>query len=141
MGRQPELVFERYVFDASGLIQLERLRALRHVRPPGAAVVVPHPVAVEVRKGRRSPAREWLERYPETVTRFATPAESSLYLALLQQRDPRIHEGEAAAIAIAAERNAMLVMRDTAAEAKASEYGVQCLTTEQFLARWSHRRR
>jgi predicted nucleic acid-binding protein len=99
-------------------------------------------VVLEVRKGRRSsPARTWLERYPETVARFATPAESSLYLALLQQEDPATHEGEAAAIAIAAERGGVVVMRDRAAEAKAAEHGVQCMTTEEFLAKWPHRRR
>jgi len=141
VARQPELVFERYVFDASGLIQLGRLRALRHLRPPGPGIVVPHQVALEVRKGRRCPAKTWLERYPETVTRFATPAESSLYLALLQQRDPTIHEGEAAAISIAAERGGTVVIRDRAAEAKAREHGVECLTADEFLAKWPHKRR
>lgn len=58
------------------------------------------------------------------------PDESRLYLELLRQ--PEIHDGEAAALAIASQRQAQLVTDDVAAQRKAATHAVECLSTAEF---------
>ena len=58
------------------------------------------------------------------------PDESRLYLEFLRQ--PEIHDGEAAALAIASCRQAQLVTDDVAARRKAAAHTVQCLGTAEF---------
>lgn len=138
MARQREFVFDRYVFDADSLINLEKSGALRHLRPPTSAIVVPQCVAREVRQPG-SALQRWLSSYPRVVSQFATTEERTLYAALVG--DPALGQGEAAAIAMARERGAMLVMDDTYAQRIAREYGVSLIGTEEFLQQWPHKRR
>jgi predicted nucleic acid-binding protein len=96
------------VFDASSLIEIERAKQIKSLRPRRDEVIFPRPVADEVRKGR-SPLRRFIEKYPEVVTDLS-PAEQRRYLEL--RRDPNIDKGEAAAIAMAESRRYPLVIDD-----------------------------
>ena len=137
---QLDIPFEHYVFDSSALIDLEASGKLRKVRTPGSSVWVPERVKREVdTPGSR--LRRWLRANPGVVTKFATTGESSLYVRLLQHEAPKVHDGEAAAIAIAAQRDAVLVTNDGASQEKAREYHVRQITDSQFLDRWWRARR
>lgn len=129
-------LFRRYVFDASALIELERGNHLRKLENP-EGVIVPERVA---REGRRlpRPLRSWLDRHLVLVSRFATRAESALYLELLAQTDPKIHDGEAAAIAMASARSGVLVSDDRSSQTKAAERQVRWVAAEVFLQEWLH---
>ena len=138
MRGQQELVFDRYIFDADSLINLERSDNLKRLRPPGDAITVPDRVAREVREPG-SLLHRWLERYPHVVSRFATPSESAAYVAL-KVADPSLGDGEASAIAMARERQAVLVMDDVHAGEAARRHGVVPIGTDEFLRRWHVRR-
>lgn len=73
--------------------------------------------------------QKWLAQNPDRVARFL-PEEGSLYLEFLRQ--PQIHDGEAAAIAIALTRSPALVTSDQAASRKADAHGVHAMGTQQF---------
>jgi len=121
----------KYVFNASSLINLENLRQLRLLDQIGDRIVVPKPVEKEVNKPR-SGLEAWLSHNRKRVINFL-PEEGRFYLSLQRQRTPKIGDGEAAAIAVAMNRNHTLVIDDKAAMDKAEEHGVHCLTTHQFL--------
>jgi len=86
-------------------------------------------VAREVNQPR-TPLQKWLAENSDRIARFL-PEEGSLYLEFLRQ--PQIHDGEAAAIAIALNRRGALVTNDQAAGAKADAHGVSAMGTQQFL--------
>jgi len=135
-----DIPFEHFVFDSSALIDMERSRDLTQLRDPGTSVWVPDRVAREVEQpGSR--LGEWVRRNPRVVTRFETGPESSLYIRLLRQTTPKLHDGEAAAIAIAATRRATLVTNDKASKRKASEFHVRYVTHQAFLREWWRTRR
>lgn len=120
-----------YVFDSSSLIQLERGGNLLVLTKLAERTIVPQRVAREVNQPR-TPLERWLRENPRSVTPFL-PQEGSLYLALLRQ--PEIHDGEAAAIAIALHREATLVTDDVPARRKAAGRAVPCVGTQEFLAK------
>jgi predicted nucleic acid-binding protein len=62
------------------------------------------------------------------------PEKGRLYLRLLAQPETRLHDGEAAALAIAYHRTAKVVTDDGAARRKASSHGISFLTTTEFIA-------
>lgn len=135
-----DLPLEHYVFDSSALIDMERAGQLRQLRDPGPSIWIPQRVEREVRTpGSR--LRDWVKGNPGVVTGFARAEESSLYVRILQQATPRVDDGEAAAIAIAAVRRVTLVTSDRASAEKAKEFGVRHISHEEFLAEWPRTRR
>lgn len=121
----------RYVFNASSLINLENLKELRLLDRLGDRVIVPKRVAREVNKHGK-PLETWLRKNRRSIVDFL-PDEGHSYLLLLQQRNPRIHDGEAAAIAVALHRQCTLVIDDETPMNKARDHGAHCLTTDEFL--------
>lgn len=121
-----------YIFDASSLINLERQDKLWHLSEHGDLVVIHHRIAKEVTKSPRSGLAEWIARH-NRITYTFLPQEGELYLRLLQQKTPKIHDADAVAIAIAWYRKGILVCDDNSALRKANHYGVDCLTVDQFV--------
>lgn len=135
----PPAFGERYVFDASALIELELSHHITSVHDPEDRVFVPHKVFQEANtRGQR--AATWLKRHSRVHVRkpLNDPRAGHLYLELRQQADPKVHDGEAEAIAFANYTGWVLVIEDRAGRAKAERHGVRCLTASQFLARWRH---
>lgn len=124
-----------YVLDSASLIELERSKRLRQLKHPGSRIVIPDRVAREVDRPR-TPLERWLRRYPKSITRLIPSGEGSTYLKLLAQTDPRIDDGEAAALAICLHRGGTLVTDDRAAARKAAEHEVRCIDAEQFWSEW-----
>lgn len=124
-----------YVFNSSSLIKLERSKGLRvlYLLEGEGRVIVPHRVAREVNKPRK-PLETWLKRNPKSVKQFL-PEEGRLYLEFLRQTQPKIHDGEAAALAIALHRGCTLVADDGPTMEKARQHGVECIDTRELLGR------
>jgi predicted nucleic acid-binding protein len=61
------------------------------------------------------------------------PEEGRLYLQFLIQPQERLHDGEAAALAIAIHRNAQLVSDDRASQRKAASHGASWTDGATFL--------
>ena len=61
------------------------------------------------------------------------PRESASYLQFLIQRDTKLDDGEASALAIAFHRNAHLVTDDGAAQKKALSHGVAWSDSAAFV--------
>lgn len=137
--RQRELVFQRYVLDATALIDFERSRDLRkHLSNPGDSVLVPWRVMKEVTRGCRSPLCAWVRAHQSNVTRCQTVQESALAVTLGLQFAALIDEADAEAIAIASARRAILVTGERATKIPevAAQYGVHCLRPAEFLSQW-----
>ena len=126
---------EVYVFNASSLINLERHRSLRVLEElaQNRRLVIPDRVAREV-NAPRNPLENWLRRNRKTVTGLL-PEEGTLYLQYLRQTHPKIHDGEAAALAVAAHRGCTVVVDDRSALQKAAEHNIPHLTSNAFLQR------
>jgi predicted nucleic acid-binding protein len=124
-----------YVFNASSLINLERAGSLRVLDKlaQNQRLVIPDRVAREVNAPRK-PLENWLRRNRRSVTDLL-PQESSLYLQYLRQTHPKIHDGEAAALAVAAHRGCTVVVDDRSALQKAAEHNIPHLTSGAFLRR------
>jgi len=135
MPRRPGPLFEVYVFDSSSLIELERGKQLRKLREPEGRIIVPDRVEGEVAKAR-APLKTWLARHRHVVSRFAVPKEAEVWQALLRQTDPKVHDGEAAALAMAIVREKALVSEERAVQRKAEEKDVRCLKATDFLREW-----
>ena len=136
--RHPELVFQRYVLDATALIDFERSSDLRRrLSNPGDAVLVPFQVKRQVTKTCRSPLCRWFERHQSTVTRCRAQ-ESALAITLAQKFAALIDAPDAEAIAIAWGRQAILVTGERATKMPevAAQHGVDCVTPAQFLCQW-----
>jgi predicted nucleic acid-binding protein len=124
--------------DACSLIHLERSSQLKHLPAQGVRLFIPDRVAREVnappdaRRKRRLPLETWLRRNPRLVTEMLT-AEGELYLRFRSQPDTKLHDGEAAALAIAVCRNAMLVTDDAAAQRKATLHDVPHMDSATFV--------
>lgn len=123
-----------YCFDASSLIELERSRTLGVLAKLGSRVRVPHRVAREVNKPGTD-ISQWLVKNPSNIVRNFLPEESALYLRLLQRSNPRIHDGEAAAIALSFHRGWILVIDDRVPRILAEGLGIKTLSTEELLAK------
>ena len=124
-----------YVFNASSLINLERNKSLRVLEQLAQSrrLVIPDRVAREV-NAPRNPLESWLSRNRKTVTGLL-PEEGTLYLQYLRQTHPKIHDGEAAALAVAAHRGCTVVIDDRSALQKAAEHNISHLTSGAFLQR------
>jgi predicted nucleic acid-binding protein len=124
-----------YVFNASSLINLERTKSLRVLEQlaQNRRLVIPERVAREVNAPRK-PLENWLRRNRKSVTGLL-PQESTLYLKYLRQRHPMIHDGEAAALAVAAHRGCTLVIDDRSALNKATEHNIPHLTSQELAQR------
>ena len=120
-----------YVFDASSLINLEKPNRLSILHDLRTRVVIPQRVAREVNKPRTDLAG-WLNQHPECVTAFFTE-EHELYYQFITQIKPRIHDGEAAAMAVALNRGATLVIDENTARGKAESHGIRCLNAAELL--------
>jgi len=123
--------FQRYVFESSSLINLERRKMVRRLPPPGRQIIVPQKVAEEVRK-KGSPLAKWLSQRRARTENFVGN-ESAVYLRL--RRQTAIHDGEASAIAIASCRKYTLVIDETnrAVLRKAGIHGVRTIEVTQFV--------
>ena len=119
----------QHVFDSSSLIEIERKRHMNDLRRRRSEVVLPEKVANEVgTKG--TPLFGFIAHYPEVVSAFDS-AEESAYLQIRSQVG--IHDGEAAAIAVASVRRIPLVIEDKRGRTKAASHGVGCLTWNEFI--------
>ncbi len=132
------MVFEKSLFqcvlDSSSLINIDRKKKMNILRKRKGEVVIPEKVAYEVafdpqiRSDDR--LRKFIKRYPELVTPFQ-PGEDQEYLRIRSQIG--IHDGDAAAIAIALKRRLQLVIDDRKAKQKAENHGVQTLPWDEFV--------
>jgi len=120
-----------YVFDASSLIKLEKPNRLSILADLSARVFIPYRIAREINTPRTDLER-WLSQNHERVTHFL-PEEHELYYQFYTQTQPKIHDGEAAALAVALNRGATLVIDDNTAKAKAESHGIYCLSVNEFL--------
>ena len=118
------------LFDASSLINIERLKKMSFLRRRKSEVRIPEKVADEVNQ-HGTPLRKFLVRFPDVVTGFKDNKEAEEYLRILAQ--PGIHKGEAAAIAMAVTRRLRLVVDDNRPREKANSHGVQTLSWKEFV--------
>ena len=131
MGIQRSLPQFQRLFDASSLIHIENSKkAMRALRRRKDEVRIPQKVAEEVRKPS-TPLAKFIAAFPGVVTRFMNDQESEDYLRVIRQ--PGIHHGEAAAIAMAINRHLALVVDDPRAREKARSRGVTTLSWSEFL--------
>jgi predicted nucleic acid-binding protein len=122
-----------YVFDAACLIELERRNALALLTNLGDRVCIPTPVKREVNK-RGTGLERWLAAHPRSVKRFVPGSrEEEIYYRLTSEPGPLLGDGEAAAIAMAVNRSAVLVTDDKAAMDVGRAYGVDCMSTDMLL--------
>jgi predicted nucleic acid-binding protein len=119
----------QYVFDSSSLINIERRRQMKFLRQRRAEIILPEKVAREV-KQPGSPLNRFLDKYPAAVESF-NQKEENIYLTIRAQ--PGIDDGEAAAIAIAHNRNLPLVIEDKKGKSKAENHGISCISSEDFV--------
>jgi predicted nucleic acid-binding protein len=117
------------VFDASSLIEIERKRFMSQLRRRHSEVVVPQKVADEV-GGKGTPLGRFIRSYPDVVTRFQA---SEGYEFLRIRSQVGIHDGEAAAIAVALSRDFPLVIEDKRGRTRATSHGVTCLGWREFV--------
>lgn len=122
-----------YVFDASSLINLERQDKLGHLSQLRDLVVIHDRIAKEVTKDPRSRLSQWIASHPRSITHIFLPKETQLYIQLIQQKTPKVHDPEAIAIAIAWNRKGVLVCDDKPALQKANHYNVSSLTIDEFI--------
>lgn len=99
------------------------------LRTRSSEVVVPEKLARDELLGRDSPVRRFIRKNPEVVTPM-TAIEDRRYLELL--KEPGIHKGEAAAIAVAEVRHLPLVIDDGSARRTARRLGIRCLRWKEF---------
>jgi len=97
-----------------------------------ARIVVPYRVAKEVNTPGTALER-WLSRNRQRVTPFLTTKEHELYYQFYTQTEPKIDDGEAAAMAVALNRGATLVIDDNTARAKAESHGIYCFGINELL--------
>lgn len=119
----------RHVFDSSSLINIERRRQMKFLRQRSGEIMLPQKVAQEVKQSG-SPLQRFLDKYPIVVESF-NQEEEDLYLTIRVQ--PGIDDGEAAAIAIAQNRNLPLVIEDKKGRNKAENHGISCISSEEFV--------
>lgn len=108
-----------YVFDTSALIELEEILPIWNLPPPPGS-------EIDMERFRH---RDWLESGKATDLK---EDEYQFFKSLLEQRRPKVHEGEAAAITIVYHRGGTLVIHEKAI-AKARYYGLRCLKAEKFI--------
>jgi len=119
----------QHVFDSSSLIEIERKHHIADLRRRRSEVVLPEKVAEEVGT-RGTPLFRFIKHCPEVVSAFDS-AEESAYLQIRAQVG--VHDGEAAAIAVASVRKMPLVIEDKRGRTKAASHGVGCLTWNEFI--------
>ena len=102
---------------------------------PGGSITITEIVAEEIKRGSFR-YMNWLQsgRIEELQGQ-----EETIFKQLSQQPRPRIHEGEASAIAIALHRGWTLVTDDKGAKWKAEIHNVRFLGWREFLEEWLHR--
>ena len=119
----------QYVFDASSLINIERLKKMTELKKRKGDVLIPEKVSQEVNQPN-APLYKFILKYPNMVTQFQNSEEDE-YLRI--RGDIGIDDGEAAAIAIAFKRNLPLVIDDKKGRAKAQQLGIRILTWDEFF--------
>lgn len=128
------------MFDSSALINIEDAACLDSLSRLRQQVIVPEKVVEELSRvppgGRRPGSRArrmstWLKNSSFEIGRFAVSDESTLYLRLLRT----LGKGESAAIALARNRNAELIIDDRLARVVAEELQVICWSSPAFLQR------
>lgn len=127
------IIKKPFVFDASSLINLERLNKLWHLTQHKDLVIIHERIAKEVTKDPHSDLSVWIANHPNNITHTFLTQESELYITLRQQKTPKIQDPDAIAISIAWYRNCFLVCDDTAAITQAKHHGVICLSVDQFI--------
>lgn len=142
-----------YVFDTCSLCDLPKFLPLPlwNLPPPGSLIIIPPFVQREalsiipklVRKGDWTEDfsfmfRNWLES--GTIARLRGQ-EDAFVKELLRPhpRRPKIHRGEAEAIAIAVHRGVTLVTDNPAARRTAERYKVRVISAEEFAKEWLSR--
>ena len=121
-----------FIFDSSALIDIENAGQVNALPPPGRDYLVPWLVHKEINK-KGKPLERWLRQYSVRPQRFL-PQEHSIYFGLITQRDIKIHDAEATAIAMAINRKGTLVITEGPGRAKAENHGVVCINGNEFLS-------
>jgi len=127
----------QYVMDSSALINIERQDGIIELKKRIDTILIPEKVAEEVafdhRIKRNDPLKKFVERYKENIVVAFIGNEEQDYLKIASI--PGIDPGEAAAMAIALNRNLPLVIdeRNTKATGKARELGIETLSYRKFL--------
>jgi predicted nucleic acid-binding protein len=130
---------QRFVLDASILIDLKRANKLRRLSRPIAQgrIVVPLYVLKRLRKHPRW--REWIRRNERSVKEgLLLPEEHAVFQELvrkhgLESSSPWLAPDDIMAVTIAACRRFPLAMRDRHAEDVAQARGVRVLKMDQLL--------
>ncbi len=117
-----------YVLDSCSLIHLERTSDLTRLPAGQARTFVPYRVAKEVNLPRTR-LSTWLRNHSRIVTQFVRE-EGRLYLEFVRDG---LDDGEAAALAVAANRAATLVSDDKAARRMAESKRVRCIGTATYM--------
>ncbi len=91
---------------------------------------MPEKVAEEVSPPGDFPLKKFVGTYPGVVVGM-TSEEERRYLQI--RRQPGIHDGESAAIAVAEARGHPLVIDDPRARRKAENHGIQCWSWNDFV--------
>lgn len=123
-----------HVMDASSLINIERTKKMKLLRQNKGSVLIPEKIAREVAFApgisRSKPLKKFILKHPELVTPFQNDEENE-YLRL--RSEPGIHDGEAAAIAVALKRKLPLVIDDVRGKTKAQSLSIPTKSWKEFL--------
>ena len=122
-----------YVIDNCSLYNLQDNMPLWNFPPPGDSIIITKEIAQEAKRG---PFRykDWLQ---SGNLENLQGQEGITFLKLLSpQQRPRIHEGEASAIAIGIHRGWAVVSDDRGAAKKAKSHNVTLLSWQEFIKEW-----
>lgn len=125
----------RSVFDSSSLINIKNKHKMNIIRSRIRNIIIPRKVADELTcpdVSRSDPLCRFVLNYPSVIVQLQGNEEVE-YLRVRSQTG--IHNGEAAAITIAMNRNLPLVVDDQKAKEKAENHGVNVLSSEDFVIR------
>ena len=124
----------RYIFDASSLINIKNNNGMKKLRSRKSDILIPEKVGDELTcpgVRRSDPLFVFVSNYPEIITQFETNEEIE-YLKIRSQTG--IHDGEAAAIAIASNRQLPLIIDDNRGIQKAANHNVNIFSSNDFLS-------
>jgi predicted nucleic acid-binding protein len=130
---------DKYVLDASVLIDLKRSKQLRRLSKPIASRRIVVPLYVRKKIEQSSAWRGWIKRYGKAITAtFQTTAEHRLFAKLIvihgsEASNPRLADDDIQAVTIACCRGIPLAMRDRHAEDLARQLRVRVLHAQELL--------
>ena len=101
--------------------------------PPGDSIIITKEIAEEAKRGPFK-YKDWLQS--GNLENLQEQEEITFLKLLSPQQRPRIHEGEASAIAIGIHRGWQVVSDDRRAAKKAESHNVILLSWQEFMNEW-----